>query len=99
MTIYEALSRKLGRKPTNAELKDEVQRIKQEGYALAATSQMTPALENIIFETQKHFIVRASKGFEVYEIGPTAATRCAVIGYEGDKGLERAKLEILRREE
>ena len=62
-------------------------------------TQMTPALENIIFETQKHFIVRVSKGFEVYEIGPTAATRCAVIGYEGDKGLERAKLEILRREE
>ena len=42
MTIYEALSRKLGRKPTNAELKDEVQRIKQEGYALAATSGKLP---------------------------------------------------------
>lgn len=42
MTIYEALSRKLGRKPTNAELKEEVQRIKQDGYVLAAAAGKLP---------------------------------------------------------
>ena len=31
MTIYEALMRKLGRTPTNAEVKAEVQRIIREG--------------------------------------------------------------------
>ena len=30
MTIYEALARKLGRKPTNVELKTEIKRIIQE---------------------------------------------------------------------
>lgn len=30
MTIYEALRRKLGRNPTNAEMRDDVQRIKDE---------------------------------------------------------------------
>jgi hypothetical protein len=45
-----------------------------------------------VFETEKYFVVRVDKGFEVYKIGPTAA------GYEGDKGLQRAKLEIERRE-
>jgi hypothetical protein len=31
MTIYEALKVKLGREPTNAELKADVQRIKEDG--------------------------------------------------------------------
>lgn len=35
-TIYEALSEKLNRNPTPAELKAEVSRIKAEGYAQAA---------------------------------------------------------------
>jgi hypothetical protein len=35
-TIYEALQGKLGRNPTNAELKADVERIKGEGYAMAA---------------------------------------------------------------
>jgi hypothetical protein len=36
-TIYEALKEKLGREPSNDELKAEVQRIKDEGYVMAAT--------------------------------------------------------------
>ncbi len=36
-TIYEALMSKLGREPTNSELKAEVERIKTEGYVMAAT--------------------------------------------------------------
>ena len=42
MTIYEALVKKLNRVPTNSELKEEVQRIKQEGYVLAATAGKLP---------------------------------------------------------
>lgn len=42
MTIYEALVKKLNRVPTNAELKEEVQRIKQEGLVLAATVGKLP---------------------------------------------------------
>ena len=36
-TIHEALREKLGREPTNSELKADVDRIKQEGLAEAAT--------------------------------------------------------------
>lgn len=38
-----------------------------------------------------------SKGFEVYKNGITHSTRCAVIGYQGKNGLDRAILEIDRR--
>lgn len=54
--------------------------------------------DQIIYETDKHFVVRAAKGFEVYRNGVTHSTRCAIIGYEGQKGLDRAKEEIARRE-
>jgi hypothetical protein len=38
MTIYQALKAKLGREPTNAELKAEVARIKTEALVDAATA-------------------------------------------------------------
>ena len=56
------------------------------------------ALKDIIFETDQYWVKRVPKGFEVYKIGLTHSTRVAVIGYTGDKGLQRAKLEIERRE-
>ncbi len=37
------------------------------------------------------------KGFEVFKAGVTAATRVAIIGYDGAKGIEYAKREIVRR--
>ncbi len=37
------------------------------------------------------------KGFEVYKAGTTAAVRVASIGYDGAKGIEYAKREIVRR--
>jgi len=62
---------------------------------------MTPEIYggkyNIIYETQDYFVLRTDKGFEVYKHGPTAATRVSQIGYQGQKGLDRAKLEIERR--
>ncbi len=41
-TIYEALRIKLGREPTNAELKADVQRILQEGTIERATTGKLP---------------------------------------------------------
>jgi len=56
-------------------------------------------LSDVVFESADHFVTKKGKGFEVYKIGVTCATRVAVIGYSGDEGLSRAKREILRREE
>ena len=55
-------------------------------------------LQDIVFETDHYWVKRVPKGFEVYKTGLTHSTRVAVIGYTGDKGLERAKAEIARRE-
>ena len=58
-------------------------------------------MTDIVHETAQHFVVRLpdGKGFEVYRYDGVAAVRCARIGYPGDKGLQRAKLEIERREQ
>jgi len=40
---------------------------------------------------------RAGKGFEVYNEGATHSVRVAVIGYEGQAGLDRAKVEADKR--
>lgn len=37
------------------------------------------------------------KGYAVFQTGPTASTRVAIIGYDGAKGIEYAKREIVRR--
>jgi hypothetical protein len=42
MTIYDALAKRLGREPTSAEVKAEVQRIKEEGLVEAATKGKLP---------------------------------------------------------
>ena len=53
---------------------------------------------DILYENGKFWVcVSAKKGFEVYETGITHSTRCAIIGYEGKKGLEIAKLECDKR--
>ncbi len=40
-----------------------------------------------------------SKGFEVWESGITHSVRRAVIGYEGEEGIARAKAEADKRAE
>ena len=55
-------------------------------------------LKDIVFETDHYWVKRVPKGFEVYKTGLTHSTRVAIIGYAGDKGLQRAKQEIARRE-
>ncbi len=53
---------------------------------------------DIVYETPRHWIRRVAKGFEVYRNDVTHSVRCARIGFEGQKGLDRAKAEIARRE-
>lgn len=56
------------------------------------------ALKDIVFETDHYWVKRVPKGFEVYKTGLTHSTRVSIVGYTGDKGLQRAKQEIARRE-
>lgn len=52
--------------------------------------------DTILYSTADFDVRRAPpgrKGFEVYRNGVTGAERCAVIGYEGAKGLGRAIVE------
>jgi len=55
-------------------------------------------LEHGIIHVDHPYDVRRSKyGFEVYFAGATHATRCAIIGWHGLKGFEKALDEIERR--
>lgn len=53
---------------------------------------------DIIYQTSNYHVVRAPYGFDVYRNEGTGAVRCARIGYKGDKGLQRAKDEIAKRD-
>ncbi|WP_165672895.1 hypothetical protein [Metapseudomonas otitidis] len=56
-------------------------------------------LEDIKHETANHWVLAVGdKGYEVYRNGITHSTRVARIGFKGERGLERAKLECERRE-
>ena len=53
---------------------------------------------DIAYEKGQFWVLNlGSKGFEVYKNGITHSTRCAVIGFSGQSGLDRAILEIDRR--
>lgn len=53
---------------------------------------------DILYEKGDYWVCKSEKkGYEVYKIGVTCSTRCAIIGYEGNKGLELAKDECDRR--
>ena len=56
-------------------------------------------LSEIVYECEcgKYWVKSVEFGYEVYKTGITNSTRCAIIGYKGDLGLERAKAEIARR--
>ena len=54
----------------------------------------------IAYETSQHWVENVGdKGFIVWQIGLTHSTKVATIGYQGVKGLKRAKLEIQKREQ
>jgi len=53
---------------------------------------------DIAYEKGQFWVLNlGSKGFEVYKNGLTHSTRCAVIGFQGQNGLDRAIVEIDRR--
>lgn len=52
---------------------------------------------DIMYETATHWVCKAKHGFEVYKIGVTHSTRCAIIGWHGEKGLGRAITECDKR--
>ena len=53
---------------------------------------------DIAYEKGQFWVLNlGSKGFEVYKNGLTHSTRCAVIGFSGQNGLDRAIVEINRR--
>lgn len=54
---------------------------------------------NIVHEGARHWVHKTPKGtFEVYRIGVTASTRCAIIGFTGADGMRRAIAEVERRD-
>lgn len=52
---------------------------------------------DILYENGPFWVCRAGKWFEVYRAGITHSTRVATIGYEGQRGLDRAKWEADKR--
>ena len=53
----------------------------------------------IVFESGMYWVLDcAQRGYEIYKVGVTGSTRCARIGYVGEKGLTLAKQEIERRQ-
>ncbi len=50
-----------------------------------------------LYESGDFWVVKAAKGYEVYQTGATASTRVAIIGSEGEKWFQRAKDEADRR--
>ncbi len=53
--------------------------------------------QDIVHEEGDFWVLKTPKGYEVYRIRATHSVRCAVIGYTGEIGLEKAKAEISRR--
>jgi len=59
---------------------------------------MSYKLSDVMYETANHFLIKVKGGYEGYRNGITHATRCAIIGWEGERGLVRGKAELDRRE-
>lgn len=53
---------------------------------------------DILYENGNYWVCASAKGgYEVYRNGITHSTRCAIIGYKENEGLERAKAECNKR--
>jgi hypothetical protein len=53
---------------------------------------------DILYENGNFWVCASEKGgYEVYHTGITHSTRCAIVGWGGSKGLERAKAECDKR--
>ncbi len=54
-------------------------------------------MSRILYENGKFWVCKAKHGYEVYETGITHSVRRAIIGYEGQEGLAKARAEADRR--
>jgi hypothetical protein len=52
---------------------------------------------DILYENGPFYVCREGKGFAVYKNGFTCSSRVAIIGFPGQVGLDRAKLEANKR--
>lgn len=55
-------------------------------------------LKDIVHELKNHWVLQVANGYEVYKTGVTHSTRCAVIGFTGEIGKNKAIAECNRRE-
>jgi len=53
--------------------------------------------EDILYENSDYWVCKSKNGYEVYKNCITHSTRCAIIGYEGEKGLNMAIYECDKR--
>ena len=54
--------------------------------------------QDIVYEKGPYWVLDVGReGYEIYRVGITHSTRCAIIGYQGEFGIEKAKAEIERR--
>jgi hypothetical protein len=51
----------------------------------------------VLYENGSFWVCKAKHGYEVYKDGVSHATRVAIIGYESEKGLQKAIAEADRR--
>ena len=52
---------------------------------------------DILYENGDFWVTKGKKGYEVYQSGVTHSVRVAVIGWEGEEGLTKARAEADRR--
>jgi len=55
-------------------------------------------LSDIVYETGDYWVMKVKTGFEVYKVGATHSTRCAIIGWTGKNGLNKAIAEANKRD-
>ena len=53
--------------------------------------------KDIAYEKGDYWVLRVKHGYEVYKKGITHSTRCGIIGYTGEWGLNRAIDECEKR--
>lgn len=53
--------------------------------------------KDILYENSNYWVCASKNGYEVYQTGITHSTRCAIIGYKGEKGLQIAIQECNKR--
>lgn len=54
---------------------------------------------DILYQKGDFWVIKAKFGYEIYRDGITHASRCSIMGYEGEEGLQKTIKECDRRYE